>query len=127
MAAERFAPPGWPAVVPRLVAPDARGLVDFVRATFEASGTFRDAAPTELRIGDAIVMISGTGQRGAMTGFLYVYVPDTDAAYGRALAAGATVIEAPAEMPYGDRRAMVRDPWGNTWQIATHRGFAAPG
>jgi PhnB protein len=123
MAAERYAPPGWPAVVPRLVAPDARGLVDFVCATFDATGTFRDAAPTELRIGDSIVMISGAGERDAMTGFLYVYVPDTDAAYGRALAAGATVIEVPAEMPYGDRRAMVRDPWGNTWQIATHRGF----
>ena len=31
-------------------------------------------------------------------------------------------LEAPREMPYGDRRAMVRDRWGNTWQIATHGG-----
>jgi uncharacterized glyoxalase superfamily protein PhnB len=114
-------------VVPRLFAADARGLVDFVCKTFEATGTFRETAPTELRIGDSMLMISGTGERYAMTSFLYVYVPDTDAAFRRALAAGATAIEPPAEMPYGDRRAMVRDPWGNTWQIATHRGFTQQG
>jgi PhnB protein len=126
MASEHFAPPGWPLVVPRLVAPDPRGLVEFIRVTFGASGDYREAVPTELHIGGSVVMISGTGERGAMTGFLYVYVPDTDAAFQRAVAGGAAVIEAPAEMPYGDRRAMVRDPWGNTWQIATHRGFVAP-
>ena len=53
--------------------------------------------------------------------FLYVYVDDADAVYTRALAAGAVSLEPPA----GDRRAMVRDEWGNTWQIAT-RGVGAP-
>ncbi|HYD45797.1 MAG TPA: VOC family protein, partial [Phenylobacterium sp.] len=52
----------------------------------------------------------------------YVYVPDTDATYQRALEAGARVIEPPSDMPYGDRRATLQDPWGNTWQIATYQG-----
>ena len=40
------------------------------------------------------------------------------AAYQRALHAGATSLEEPLETPYGDRRAMVRDPFGNVFQIA---------
>ena len=40
------------------------------------------------------------------------------------MGAGAASVEAPADMPYGDRRAMVRDPWENTWQIATRKGGA---
>ena len=46
-------------------------------------------------------------------------MPDADATYARALAAGARSLEPPTDMPYGDRRAMVEDAWGNTWQIAT--------
>jgi PhnB protein len=63
-------------------------------------------------------MISEAGERPPMTAFLYVYVADVDAAYARALAAGARSLEEPARMPYGDRRCMVADRWGNTWQIA---------
>jgi uncharacterized glyoxalase superfamily protein PhnB len=64
-------------------------------------------------------MISDAGVRSPMTAFLYVYVNDTDATYRRALDAGARSLEEPAVMPYGDRRCMVEDNWGNTWQIAT--------
>jgi uncharacterized glyoxalase superfamily protein PhnB len=67
-------------------------------------------------------MVSGDdGLRDPMPAFLYVYVDDTDSTYRRAIAADATSLEEPADMPYGDRRAMVRDAWGNTWQIATHK------
>jgi uncharacterized glyoxalase superfamily protein PhnB len=52
-------------------------------------------------------------------GFLYVYVIDTDAAYNTALRLGAEALEAPGDQFYGDRRATIRDRWGNTWQIAT--------
>jgi uncharacterized glyoxalase superfamily protein PhnB len=54
-----------------------------------------------------------------MPAFLYVYVPDTDTTYQRALAAGALSLEEPRDLPYGDRRGMVKDRWGNVWQIAT--------
>jgi RimJ/RimL family protein N-acetyltransferase len=56
-----------------------------------------------------------------MPALLYLYVDDIDATYGRALKAGAVPIEEPQNMPYGDRRGMVKDPCGNIWQIATHR------
>jgi uncharacterized glyoxalase superfamily protein PhnB len=56
-----------------------------------------------------------------MAAFLYVYVTDADATFERAVAAGAATLEEPLDTPDGDRRAMVRDSWGNTWQIATRR------
>jgi uncharacterized glyoxalase superfamily protein PhnB len=67
-----------------------------------------------------MLMISPVGERAAFPAFLYVYVDDADAAYDRAVGAGATTIEAPLDTPYGDRRAMVGDPFGNVFQIA-HR------
>jgi uncharacterized glyoxalase superfamily protein PhnB len=57
-----------------------------------------------------------------MSAFLHVYVENADETYQRAIAAGAQSIETPADMPYGDRRATVRDSWANVWQIATYRG-----
>ena len=73
-----------------------------------------------MKIGDSIVMVSGAGPRDPTSAFLYVYVDDADATYRRALAAGARSREEPADTPYGDRRAMVTDAWGNDWQIATY-------
>ena len=73
-----------------------------------------------------MLMVSASLERGPAPAFLYVYVEDTDATYRRALAAGATSLEPPRDLPYGHRRAMVRDAWGNTWQIATHGGRFDP-
>ena len=117
-----FKPVGWPAVVPRLLTSDVPGVVAFLRTTFGAEGDVPLGRPAEMRIDDAIIMVSdGGGLRQAFPAFLYVYVEDTDATYQRAIASGAREIEPPADMPYGDRRATVQDAWGNTWQIATHR------
>ncbi len=116
-----FKPPGWPTVIPRLFTPDVASLVGFLRAVFAAEGEARVGAPTEMRIGDSMIMVSdGGGQRDAHAAFLYIYVADADQAYRKAVELGAQTIEAPTDTPYGDRRAMVRDRWGNTWQIATH-------
>jgi uncharacterized glyoxalase superfamily protein PhnB len=109
-------------VTPRIVARDSEGLAAFLRDVFDAKGEFRADSPAQIRIGDSIVMVSEVGERTSIPAFLYVYVPDADTVYRRAVAAGATSLEKPADMPYGDRRAMVRDAWGNTWQIATHKG-----
>jgi PhnB protein len=115
----RFTPEGWPTVTPRIFARDAKRLVAFIRKVFGATGTYRQDRPTELRIGGSILMINDTSARGPAPAFLYVYVPNVDAAYRRAVAAGARPIEEPGDLPYGDRRGMVEDRWGNTWQIAT--------
>lgn len=117
-------PPGWPSVIPRLSVADPRAMVAFLVDVFGATGTYQESRPSEMHLGGSLIMVAGTLARQPTNAFLYVYVDDTDAAYDRALALGATSMEAPAEMPYGDRRAMVTDPWGNHWQIATHRGFA---
>ena len=117
---EPFKPADWPTVIPRLFTADVEGLVAFLRTVFAATGDVHPGRPAELRIGDSLLMISdGAGLRDPTSAFLYVYVSDTDAAWRRATAAGAESIEAPLDLPYGDRRAMVRDPFGNTWQIAT--------
>ena len=119
--AVKAVPEGWHTVTPRLFVNDAAGLVDFLKHAFGAIGTFRNDGPSEIRIGDSIVMVGQAGLREAMPAFLYLYVEDADAAYRRALEAGATVIEEPTDIFYGDRRATVRDPFGNIWQIATHK------
>lgn len=113
-------PEGWHTVTPRIVAHDAEQLVEFLRQVFWATGDYRKDLPSVIKIGDSIIMISEATIRNAMPAFLYVYVADTDKTYQRALKAGATSLEEPADMPYGDRRGMVKDRWGNIWQIATH-------
>jgi len=114
-------PEGWHAVTPRLFVADAAKLVEFLKHTFGATGSFRNDGPSEIYIGDSIVMVSEAGMRDAMPAFLYVYIDDVDGAFRRALEGGASVIEEPQDMFYGDRRATVRDPFGNIWQIATHK------
>ena len=115
-------PIGWPSVIPRIFTSDVAGLTEFVRTVFGADGELQSGTPTEMRIGDSIILISdGGGVREAMPAFLYVYVDNADETYRRAIAAGAESIETPADMPYGDRRATVRDCWANVWQIATYR------
>ena len=114
-------PIGWPSVMPRIFTSDVAGLTAFLRTVFGAEGELRSGAPTEIRIGDSITLISdGGGVREAMPAFLYVYVENADETYRRAIAAGAESIETPADMPYGDRQATVRDSWANIWQMATY-------
>ena len=55
-------------------------------------------------------------------GMLYVYVPDCDRTFSRALAAGATEVSPPADYPHGDRYGGVVDSAGNTWWLVTHKG-----
>src|SRR5580693_1582007 len=113
--------PGFHSVTPRIFVADEAGQVEFFRRTFDATGDVQAFGPTELLIGDSIVMVSGaSSEREAFSAFLYVYVDDADATYDRAIEAGAVSLEAPLDTPYGDRRAMVRDPYGNVLQIA-HR------
>jgi len=115
-------PEGWHNVTPRIVVQDVARLVEFLKQAFGASGEFETDRPTIAKIGDSLVMVSGVGPRAAMPAFLYLYVDDADATYQRAMKAGAVSLEEPADMPYGDRRGMIEDPFGNIWQIATYRG-----
>jgi len=114
-------PEGWHSLTPRIVTHDVAGLVEFLKVTFGATGEVHADRPAVIRIGDSNVMIGGVGPRPTTPAFLYVYVDDADATCRRAVAAGARSLEAPLDTPYGDRRGMVEDRWGNVWQIATYR------
>ena len=120
-----YKPEGWHSITVRISTHDPERLVAFLRQVFGAMGEYRSDRPSVLTIGDSMLMVGGADVRGVMPAFLYVYVPETDATYRRAIQAGALSIEQPLDTPYGDRRAMVKDRWGNTWQIATHQGRSA--
>ena len=109
---------GYRSVTPRIVVDDVDAQVHFLRHVFDATGDVDPGRPAEIRIGDSMLMISSSIERSVFPAFLYVYVDDADAAFARAVEAGATVIEEPVDTPYGDRRAMVADPFGNVLQIA---------
>ena len=122
-------PEGLRSVQPYLHLREAHKMIPFLEAAFgaEAMGVHKSpqgtVAHATIRIGNATLEIDEAhGEFQPMPCHLHVYVPDTDAAYARALQAGATSIEAPRNAPYGDRAAGVKDAFGNSWFIATYLG-----
>jgi uncharacterized glyoxalase superfamily protein PhnB len=102
-------------------------VIGFLTRAFGGQELARYASPegvvhhAEVRVGDSVVeMGEANGPYQPMQSMFYMYVPDCDAVYRRALAAGAKSIQEPADQPYGDRSGGVTDPFGNTWYIATH-------
>jgi uncharacterized glyoxalase superfamily protein PhnB len=122
MTMKRAPREGYHSITPRIVVADAAALIAFVRDVFGATGEQQGDRPAEMRIGDSLILVTPAGAREAFPAFLYLYVDDADTVYRRALAAGAVSLELPLDTPYGDRRAMVRDPFGNVWQIAHAKG-----
>jgi PhnB protein len=124
---------GFHKVTPYIVTPDGDAMLDFAKNAFGAEITLRAEAGGaggvhgEVRIGDTMLMMGG-GLRGKpfaakpQTTALHLYVKDTDAAYEKALQAGATSLGKPQDHEYGERGASVKDPFGNFWYIATHHG-----
>jgi PhnB protein len=125
---------GAPTVQPYLHPLRAEPVMAFLKQAFGAEELGRHASPDGvihhlmLKIGDAFMeMGEAQGPYQPMPAMYYLYVPDCDAVYQRALQAGATSISAPADQPYGDRNAGVKDAFGNQWFIATHIKDVAPG
>ena len=119
-------PEGHHSVTPYLVVQGAGKLIDFMKAAFDAQEVSRMSMPdgsighAEMRIGNSMVMIGeARDQWKAMPTTLYLYLEDVDAAYVRALAAGATVVMEPKDQFYGDRSGGVQDMCGNFWWMAT--------
>jgi uncharacterized glyoxalase superfamily protein PhnB len=122
-------PEGFRTVQPYLHLRDAHKLVPFVEAAFgaEAMGVAKSPQGAVLhgtiRIGNATLEFDEAhGEFQPKPCHLHVYVPDADAVYAQALRAGATSVETPQDKPYGDRSAGVKDPFGNSWFIATFMG-----
>lgn len=121
-------PPGYHTVTPYLIVVGAGRLIDFMKEAFGAEEIYRSAKPDgtlghcQVRIGDSMVELAdGNEQWKPRTCALHLYVPDTDATYAQAIAAGATSLFEPADTFYGDRSGGVVDPCGNQWYIATRQ------
>jgi PhnB protein len=120
-------PQGYHTATPYLAVQGVPKLMTFLKQAFYAEEREIMTAPdgrvshAEMKIGDSMIMMGEpTGESKSMPGMIYLYLEDTDAAYKRALEAGATSLRAPTNMFYGDRNAAVTDPVGNQWWLATH-------
>ena len=118
-----FKPEGYTSASPYLIVNDAARTIAFLEETFDAE--VKRSFPTkdggimhaEVRLDDTIIMM-GEGDETQECG-IHVYVPDADATFARAVAAGGTVIQEVAAKGDGDRRGGVADPNGITWWMAT--------
>ena len=134
--AVRPIPEGYRTVTPHLVCEGAAEAIAFYQKAFGAIEIARMPGPggkimhAEIRIGDSALMLCDDfpdfGSRGplAMGGtavVIHLYVPDADAAWDQALAAGARPLMPLADMFWGDRYGQVVDPFGHRWSIATHQ------
>ena len=120
-------PDEYPRVSPYLIVNDAGKTIDFVKEVFGEKEiermTLKDGTinHAEVKIGDSVIMLSQASENyHSLPAMLYIYVEDTDAAYKRALKAGAKSVMEPADQFYGDRSAGVRDSNGIQWWMASH-------
>jgi PhnB protein len=118
-------PAGLGSVTPNLHPRGSDRLIDFLKQAFAAEEIQMERTSdntvkhAKIRVGRSVIeMGEAHGEWGPMPTMFYLYVDDVDAAYRRALAASAASLEEPAVQPYGERRAAVRDAFGNQWYLA---------
>jgi PhnB protein len=123
---ERYIPEGLHTVTAYLHPLRAEPVIGFLKRAFGAEELEKYASPdgvihhAKLKIGDSVLeMGEAHGPYQPMPSVFYLYVPDVDAMYSRALNAGATSTSEPADQPYGDRTAGVKDVFGNLLYIGT--------
>lgn len=134
-------PDGYHSITPYLIVRDAAKAIEFYTAALGAVELFRMPTPdgkvmhAEIKIGDSIVMLGdenpaygavGPQTLGGSPLGLMVYVPDVDARFAKALAAGGTEERPLTNQFYGDRSGTIVDPFGHKWTIATHVEDVAP-
>ena len=124
--AAKHIPEGIHTVTPFLHPVGAPGLIDFLKEALGAEEVSRYQSPdgvvhhATVRIGDSVIEMGEAHGEALLTPpSIYLYVADVDVMYARAVKAGATSIKSPADQPYGDRNAWIKDPFDNTWFIAT--------
>jgi PhnB protein len=122
-------PAGFGMLTPYVMVENAAALIEFCERVMGAEVKHMSKHPADglvmhasLRVGDSMLMLSDTRppEWAARPTAFYVYVPNVDELYDRALAAGAISIRAPQVQFYGDRMGGVTDPCGNQWWFATH-------
>ena len=128
-------PDGMHTLTPHLVCAGAADAIAFYTKAFGAVEMMRLPAPggglmhASVKIGDSMLMLVDEMPQWGVLGPLalkgspvtiHLYVADVDAAFAKAVAAGATVKMPVAEMFWGDRYGMLVDPFGHVWSLATH-------
>jgi PhnB protein len=128
-------PEGYHTLTPYLAVEDAAAAIDWYTKAFGAKERMRMEGPggtighAEIEIGDSVIMLSDPFPQsktrppkeiGATTSGIYAFVEDVDAAFKQAIDAGATSEMEPETMFWGDRFGSLTDPFGHSWQIATH-------
>ena len=129
MSTDKPLPVSCHTVTPYLLVPHAGPFIDFVKAAFAATDRGEvirrpdgSVLHAEVIVGDSVLMIGEPHPPWhPMPCTLYVYLPDVDVTFKRALAAGATSISEPRDMFWGDRNACVKDVAGNFWFLATRK------
>lgn len=136
MAKVKAIPAGYHTVTPSLTFKDTAKAVEFYKKAFGAEAAEVHPRPSgkgvmhaTVRIGGSIVMMGDEMPGGSCPSAetlggcpvgLYVYVPDADAAFKRAVEAGGKITMPIGDMFWGDRAGQVKDPFGYSWTIATH-------
>lgn len=130
-----FQPAGYHSITPSLTVKGAARALAFYTEAFGAIEIERFPMPdgtvmhAEFKIGDSIIMLSdefphwnsfGPEKYGGSAGLLRIFTPDVDAAFARAVGAGAKPLMPPTDQFWGDRTCMVLDPFGHRWSMATH-------
>src|SRR5262245_41602471 len=133
-------PPGFHSLTPHLSVDGAAKYIEFLQKAFDATLISQYPGPgaklmhAQVRIGDSMLMFadrfpefgSPPVAQGNWPIVLHVYVPDADAAFQKAVAAGCAVKFPLADQFWGDRYGHVQDPFGFTWAIATHKEDLTP-
>ena len=134
-------PPGFHTITIHLIVKGAAEYIDFLKSAFNANEIRRSPAPSgklmhvEMQIGDSRLMFSDDfaeemglppKAEGRMPFVVSLYVPDADATWNQAMAAGAEVVFPLTDQFWGDRYGQVKDPFGITWAIATHKADPTP-
>ncbi len=119
-------PEGYQQVMPYLIVRGAAGFIKFMQDVFDAKEKMKHMRSedvimhAEITVGDSVIMLAdSTAAFEPRTGGFFIYVPDADEAYNKAIAAGAVSIMPMSDQPYG-RSGGVVDPFGNTWWPTTH-------
>ncbi|WP_422344301.1 VOC family protein [Parasphingorhabdus sp.] len=131
---------GYHSVTAYLTVDDAAAAIDFYKNAFGAEEVMRmpmgdKIGHADILIGDTHIMLSdefpdmdklGPKARGGATSSLMIYVEDADAAFDKAIAAGATAVRPVEDQFYGDRSGWVKDPFGHEWTLSTHIEDVSP-
>ena len=124
---------GFHTITPNTIVENAASAVDFYTQVFDAKEKVRLTMPDgkivhcELQIGDSRVNLADAMEGWPLHALLaQIYVPDSDAVFARAVAAGAREVMPMTDMFFGAREGRVIDPFGNTWTISTLKEKVTP-